>query len=209
MNEDENRKRQRVYWRDIIQREEQKNAEEAKQEAEEDRIARVKGAKGGPHHGEEDEGVVKEIKSVDPIGDFMKMVNDRRTDRVADAISQMQVMITNFIKHSLKGDLYDKALKCLQTLREACVREDEAPRFNAFMQDNLKRLCTQASYQEFFKMMVAAAVTLITAKESPTSSIVTEEEAAKFLQLGEEARQNGPGASAKKSEDDAIMDEIE
>lgn len=112
VNEDENRKRQRIYWRDIIQREEQKNAEEAKQEAEEDRVARIKGAKGDGHQGE-DEGVVKEIKSVDPVGDFLKMVNDRRTDRVADAISQMQVMITNFVKHSLKGDLYDKALKCL------------------------------------------------------------------------------------------------
>lgn len=94
-------------------------------------------------------------------------------------------------------------------MREACVREDEAAKFNAFMKDNLKRLCMQASYQEFFKMIVAAGVTLITAKESSTSSIVTEEEAHKFLQMGEEAKQGGPGASAKKNEDDALMDEIE
>ena len=41
-NEDENRKRQRVYWRDIIQREEEKNSEDAKQVEEEQRIARLK-----------------------------------------------------------------------------------------------------------------------------------------------------------------------
>jgi hypothetical protein len=29
-NEDENRKKKRIYWRDLIQREEAKNAEEAK-----------------------------------------------------------------------------------------------------------------------------------------------------------------------------------
>ena len=41
-NEDENKKRQRVYWRDIIQREEVKTREEAKQIEEEERIARLK-----------------------------------------------------------------------------------------------------------------------------------------------------------------------
>jgi hypothetical protein len=39
VNEDENRKRQRVYWRDLIQREEARNAEEAQRQAEEARVA--------------------------------------------------------------------------------------------------------------------------------------------------------------------------
>ena len=65
-NEDENKKRQRVYWRDIIQREEVKNKEEAKQIEEEERIARLKvEQKGDGFEFKDDE--VKEISSVIPI----------------------------------------------------------------------------------------------------------------------------------------------
>lgn len=49
---------------------------------------------------------VKEITSVDPIGDFKKMVNDRKVDRVNDAILQMSAIIERFVKNSLNGDLY-------------------------------------------------------------------------------------------------------
>ena len=33
-----------------------------------------------------DDDIVKEISSVNPIADFTKMINDRKTDRVGDAI---------------------------------------------------------------------------------------------------------------------------
>ena len=55
------------------------------------------------------------------------MINDRNTDRVGDAIMQMQKMVERFVTHSLKGDLFEKALECMKALREACVKEDEAP----------------------------------------------------------------------------------
>ena len=104
-NEDENKKRQRVYWRDIIQREEVKTKEEAKQIEEEERIARLKvEQKGDGFEFKDDE--VKEISSVNPIQDFKKMVSDRKVDRVSEAITQMQAMVERFIKNSLKGDLY-------------------------------------------------------------------------------------------------------
>lgn len=87
-NEDENKKRQRVYWRDIIQREEVKTKEEAKQIEEEERIARLKvEQKGDGFEFKDDE--VKEISSVNPIQDFKKMVSDRKVDRVSEAITQM------------------------------------------------------------------------------------------------------------------------
>jgi len=38
------------------------------------------------------------------------MVKDRKVDRVAVAIEQMQKMIINFVLQSLKGDLYPKAI---------------------------------------------------------------------------------------------------
>ena len=69
---------------------------------------------------------VKEISSVNPIEDFGKMISDRKVDRVSDAITQMQNLIERFVKNSLKGDLYQKAIECLQALRESCIKEDEA-----------------------------------------------------------------------------------
>jgi hypothetical protein len=51
---------------------------------EEQRIAEMKGDKGF-----KDEENIKEISSVNPIEDFKKMVNDRKVDRVGEAIIQM------------------------------------------------------------------------------------------------------------------------
>ena len=58
------------------------------------------------------------------------MVNDRNIDMVGEAIEQMEKMITRFVTNSLAGDLFPKAIECLIALREACVKEDEAQKFN-------------------------------------------------------------------------------
>ena len=183
VNEDENKKRQRVYWRDIIQREEVKNQEEAKQIEEEERIAQLKvEQKGDGFEFKDDE--VKEITSVDPIGDFRKMVSDRKVDRVGEAIGQMQNMIERFVKNSLKGDLFDKALECLQTMRETCVKEDEAQKYNDFLH-RIKRIFGKGSHSEFFQKLVRSLnpLSLITSKESAISSNVSEEDARKVSAL--------------------------
>ena len=61
---------------------------------------------------DDDDKAKKEISSVNPITDFKAMINDRKVDRVNDAINQMQKMIERFIIQSLKGDLYGKAIDC-------------------------------------------------------------------------------------------------
>ena len=60
-------------------------AAEDRQAMTEDEIARLKGI-GDDGPGKDDK-AVKEIGSVDPVGDFKTMVNDRKTDRVGAAIS--------------------------------------------------------------------------------------------------------------------------
>ena len=101
------------------------------------------------------------------------MINDRKTDRVGDAIQQMQKLIERFVTHSLKGDLFDKALECMRTLREACVKEDEAPSFNKFA-ERIKALAlrTGNESESFFTLMANSKMTLITKHESSISSIV-------------------------------------
>ena len=113
---------------------------------------------------------------MNPIEDFKKMVNDRKVDRVGDAVNQMQNLIERFVKNSLKGDLYQKAIECLNHLRGACVKEDEAPAFNKFM-DRIKKMFAHGSHKEFWIEVVKNKLSLITKKESSISSSVTEEEA--------------------------------
>ena len=133
-----------------------------------------------------DDDAVKEISSVNPISDFKKMVSDRKVDRVSDALTQMQAMIERFIKNSLKGDLYGKAIECLRQMRQTCIQEDEAKKYNDFMR-RIKTIFGRAggSYMDFFTMLVdedrSNRLTLITQKESTISSDVTEAEASKVI----------------------------
>lgn len=145
---------------------------------EEANIARMKlDQKGdGQFEFKDNDGAVKEIGSVNPIEDFKKMVTDRKVDRVGTAIDQMKDMITKLVNHSLHGDLYQKAIECLAALREACVNEDEAQKFNLFM-EILKKKYTAGSNKDFFDLIVQERISLITKDESSISSTITAEEA--------------------------------
>jgi ATP-dependent DNA helicase 2 subunit 2 len=133
------------------------------------------------------------------------MVTDRKTDRVAEALTQMSTLIERFVKNSLRGDLYEKALECLKEMRVACVKEDEAGRFNEFAK-RVKKVFAQGPHEGFWELVVQGGVTLITHKESPTSSFVTDQEAQDFLQAEQKPKEEAP---KKKPQEDDLMDEIE
>ena len=118
--------KKRVYWKDLIKREEDRLVK-MQEEAEAEKL------KFGDKDGDDDK-KVKEIGSVNPIADFRNIVKDKKVDRVAEGINLMQKMIERIINVSLKGDLFGKAIDCLKELRNACVDEDEAPKFNRFAQ---------------------------------------------------------------------------
>ena len=109
---------------------------------------------------------------MNPIEDFKQMINDRKTDRVQDALRQMQAIIERYVRCSLNGDLYQKAFDCLIQMREACINEDEAPIFNKFM-DKVKDLFAIGPHMDFFGMLAKNKFTLITKEESEISSAVT------------------------------------
>lgn len=168
--------KKRVYWKDIIAKEEEK-VERMAEEAEAERLK----FGGGKDDGEGD---VKEISSVNPIADFSKMIKDRKVDRVGEAISQMQKMIERFIINSLKGDLFDKGIECIKELRKACVEEDEAPSFNRFAEQIKKKHGKgDDATTNFFFRMVKEKITLITKHESKLSSMIGQEEANEFLDV--------------------------
>jgi len=160
---------------------------------------------------DDDDKAKKEISSVNPIADFKAMINDRKVDRVSDAITQMQKMIERFICTSLKGDLFGKAIDCLKELRSACIAEDEAPSFNRFAY-RLRNFHSKGDEQSnFFLRVVAEGITLITKHESKLSSLVEQQEANEFLEFDEELRHaaNGNKAREAKGTGDDLLDDIE
>jgi len=95
--------------------------------------------------------VPKELSARDPIGDFKKMIGDRKKDRVGEGMDQMERMILKQIHMSSKGDLYEQALECLKVLREVAVREDEGAQFNRFL--GIVRDLRLRGHEDFFVLL--------------------------------------------------------
>ncbi len=165
--------------------------------------------KGEQKDGDKDD-TVKEISSVNPIADFDKMTNDRKVDRVGEALTQMMNLIERFIKNSLKGDLYPKAIDCMAAMRKVCIRDDEAAKYNQFL-DRVKKVFSRGSYRDFFQQLRQAAgeakLSLITQKESAISSNVTQQEADAFFQIEDD--EDKPMMMKQGAKNDDLMDEIE
>ena len=81
-----------------------------------------------------DKDIVRKISQANPIVDFRRMIHEKAEDLTDSAIEQMTKLIEKFIEESFQGNLYDKALDCLQELRKGCVEEDEPVLFNDFLQ---------------------------------------------------------------------------
>jgi len=197
-------KPKRVYWRDLISQEEDKEVK-ASPEEEQKQMEEV-----NPVQAEKGKGVfepeeVKEISVVDPITDFKKMIGDRHRDRVDEALCQMKNMIIRFIDESLVGSSYDRALECLIAMREACVKEDEAVEFNDFMYDLKEKYSAEkGKHRKMWDMIVEKKLTLIT-KEESINSLVELCESEAFLTEAKE----GQTAGTKKKDEDDMMQEIE
>ena len=134
--------------------------------------------KGKPEEsGPEEEGVTR-IGDANPIEDFNAMIKDRKVDRVKIAIEQMQEYVLRLLDKDFKGNMHRKILECLRALRAGCIEEDETGAFNMFMAIKIRTL--QAVHRDFWNLLVAEGVNLITSAESKDSK-VTLQEAKAFL----------------------------
>jgi len=132
------------------------------------------------------------------------MINDRTQDRVGSAIKQMREIIDRYIRGSINGDIYDKALECLIILRESCINEDEAPLFNRFMY-SIKENYSTGHQKGFFDLLISKNISLITCFESELSSIVSPEEAENFLK-SEYVKPEAPARAPSKPDKDDDID---
>jgi ATP-dependent DNA helicase 2 subunit 2 len=153
---------------------------------------------------------VDKISSMNPVRDFEKIINDREVDRVNDALTQMRDIILEFIRESIQGDVYEKALDCLKAMRKACKDNDEAEKFNEFLKE-LKQRFSTGIHKAFYETVRNSGTGLITKDES-FSSKITKEEADKFFgfdeqQLVEEVEE--APENEKNGKQDDMFDEIE
>lgn len=166
-NVEKETKKKRVSWRDFVLKEENKESKVKEGKEIEEEVKEKPGDMFGPEE-------VKDISVVNPIEDFTKMINERRRDRVSEAIGKMKNIIGRFIKESLQESTYDSALKCLIALRDSCVKEDEPIEFNDFLWE-LKKKCSQGKHKKVWDMIKKKKITLITKEESINSLVAIPE----------------------------------
>ena len=119
------------------------------------------------------------------------MINDRKVDRVGDAINQMQKIIERYITNSLKGDLFEKALECFNELRTACIREDEAENFNAFAAHVKQQFDRGNRKESFFQRIRDSGTSLITKAET-FSSTMDKNDADDFIRVEKSKAEDSP-----------------
>ena len=70
------------------------------------------------------------VGSVQPARDFAAMLARRDADVVVPAMEQLRARIRQFVRDSIGGQYFAKALDALVALRRGCVAEDEPALFN-------------------------------------------------------------------------------
>jgi len=98
-------------------------------------------------------GGVASVGSINPVEDFKSMFKRRDMDLVDKAITEMKDVILKLVHESVKQSYYNKAIECLQTFREGCIKEEEAEQFNEFLLQ-LKKNFKDKKRHDFWQIIV-------------------------------------------------------
>ncbi|XP_059149965.1 X-ray repair cross-complementing protein 5-like [Physella acuta] len=146
---------------------------------------------------------ITEVGTVMPIEDFKALIGRRDDDLFDEACQQMQRRIEEIVMQSFGQQTYSKAMDCLKTLREECIKKLEPGVYNAFVK-NFKNTLIARSKKDFWEHIVKAKQGLIPKSECEESR-VTQEEADQFV-----AEDVKPEQTSTKQEeettDDLLMD---
>eukprot|EP01124_Arcella_intermedia_P002349 TRINITY_DN11276_c0_g1_i2.p1 TRINITY_DN11276_c0_g1~~TRINITY_DN11276_c0_g1_i2.p1 ORF type:complete len:527 (-),score=148.05 TRINITY_DN11276_c0_g1_i2:12-1592(-) len=154
---------------------------------------------------------VNTVGTVNPVEDFKSMFKRRDIDLVDKAITDMRDVIKKLILSSFKQSYYDKALLCIQALREGCIQEEESIQFNDFMAE-MKQLCKDTTYNDFWVLLQQNKITLISSQESDDSE-VSPSEAKLFLTTAVQPKplpkDDQDMQTSDEDDADALLDQIE
>ncbi|XP_041471452.1 X-ray repair cross-complementing protein 5-like [Lytechinus variegatus] len=149
-------------------------------------------------------GVITEVGTVDPVGDFKTIISQKDEDRFKEAAEQMGKRILLLVKESFGSQLYGKAMDCLRVYREQAIQLSEPESFNNYLRklkDELKELLKVDFWQDLTK----DGLTLIDVTEA-SDSTVSKEEAEKFIQEEEVPMEEEPAAANEEEDADDLLD---
>ncbi|CAF0722876.1 unnamed protein product [Adineta ricciae] len=123
---------------------------------------------------------LKTVGTVTPVEDF-KILIEQGSPSFSDVCKQMCTLIIDLINNSHGDSLFDKALQCVQCLRETCLAKLEPKLFNDF-ETLLKRKAADVDgRKDFWKKIIDEKISLITSEECIESNVIPVE-AKKFLE---------------------------
>jgi hypothetical protein len=88
------------------------------------------------------------------------MISNKNPNVINEGVKQMQNMIDKLIEYSVKGDLYETAIKCLEALRDCCMKENKNDDYNQFA-IRLQEQCYRENHKQFIKMIKEKNIDLI------------------------------------------------
>lgn len=153
-------------------------------------------------------GPPESVGSYTPVEDFKAMMDRRDGDQwVQRAIVGMKKVIYDLLEKSFNGNMYSKALTALVALREGCVLQQEPGDFNDFLR-NLTTHCLQHKLEDFWQLVAAEKITLISASEAPDSD-VSEEEAKRFLERTNFTKEGDAQEEAMEDDMEHLLSAVE
>ncbi|XP_062520922.1 X-ray repair cross-complementing protein 5-like [Corticium candelabrum] len=144
---------------------------------------------------------VKEVGTVDPVGDFKSLISCQDVDMFDEACQQMVRRITQLVFDSFGDQFYSKALECMHALREAAVKLREPDVFNSFLRELKSRMTGRSA--PFWQRVKAAGISLITSAEA-NDSTVSRDEAREFLTGDEKKEEIQPEPEETDDTDDLL-----
>lgn len=96
---------------------------------------------------------IRTIGTITPVEDF-KILIEQGSPAFADVCKQMCTLILELINNSRGESLFEKAIQCLQCLRDICIQKLEPKTFNDLQNLIKKQANTIDGRKDFWKKIV-------------------------------------------------------
>jgi len=151
---------------------------------------------------------IRNVGTLTPVEDFQFLI-EQGSPSFTEVCKQMCNLILELINNSHGDALFEKALQCLQCLREICIKKLEPKIFNDLEILIKRQASTVDGRKDFWNKIIDEKLSLITSEECIESNVIPVE-AMKFLQEETpiESINNGPTANEQDGEDEDLFDLI-
>jgi len=96
---------------------------------------------------------IKTVGTITPVEDF-KILIEQGSSSFTDVCKQMSTLILELINNSHGDNLFDKALQCIECLREICIQKLEPKIFNDLINLIKKQAANIDGRKDFWKKII-------------------------------------------------------